>query len=264
MAFASSHIEAVDWAVTGVIQRGGNGIILAQPKVGKSFIAIDLLLSCASGLPWLNFQVPRRMRCAYISREDSPGLTKHRIRSLVKTKGIGVDLDGWLYVNTLEQSPTLDVMNDQELALLIYELKAVRCEFAIFDVFRRLHTEDENDNTVMAKVLAQLTRVKAEVGCALGLVHHVNKDEGGNIFARARGASALHGWTEWGLGITVANPGDHPSARVRRVEFETKQAQPSDPVHFVIAGTADAPQIARIEYHGDDSSGVRSLVRRAQ
>ena len=70
----------------------------------------------------------------------------------------------------------------------------------MFDVLRRIHNADENDNTEMARVLENLTRVQSEVGCAVGIVHHLSKDLNGSIFKRIRGATAIHGWTEWAIG----------------------------------------------------------------
>jgi hypothetical protein len=114
-------------------------------------------------------------------------------------------------------------------------------------VFRRLHGQDENDNTAIQKILDQLARVQTEVGCALALVHHTTKDVNGSIFRRIRGATAIHGWTEWALGVSVTN-GEEPGRDwVRKVEFETKAACPADPVYFRIEAPADTMRLSLAE-----------------
>ena len=40
--FLSTGHALVDWAVVGVIERGSNGFIAADPKTGKSVAAVDL------------------------------------------------------------------------------------------------------------------------------------------------------------------------------------------------------------------------------
>ena len=105
------------------------------------------------------------------------------------------------------------------------------CRIVFFDVFNRIHRLDENDNTQMAAVTARLSQFAAEVGCQVGLVHHLNKDYGnGKIFNRLRGAGALHGWMEWGIAITVVNPEDEKDEWIRRIEFESKEASTLGPI----------------------------------
>ena len=54
--FLEHDTVEIDWLVEGVIQRGANGFIVAEPKVGKSWAAVDLALAIATGQPWLGFK----------------------------------------------------------------------------------------------------------------------------------------------------------------------------------------------------------------
>ena len=93
---------------------------------------------------------------------------------------------------------------------------------------------DENDNQQMSEVTARLSQFGAEVGCQIGLVHHINKDTGNaNVFNRLRGAGALHGWMEWGLAVTVKESGDDESQWIRRVDLESKEVSTA-PFHYKI------------------------------
>ena len=73
VSFASAEIAPVRWLVEDVIPFAGNGIICGDPKASKSFHAIDLALSLASGADWLGRHVPRRS--AY-SLSESRGLAR--------------------------------------------------------------------------------------------------------------------------------------------------------------------------------------------
>ena len=67
---------------------------------------------------------------------------------------------------------------------------------------------------------------------------HQQSDDS-NIFKGLRGASAIHGWMEWGIGISVTNPEEEDRAQyIRRAEFESKEATASA-VYFQIAGSPD-------------------------
>lgn len=241
---ASYLVEAVDWAFTAgpeiewlvdqVIPAGANGIIAAEPKVGKSLATLDLLLSMACGVKWLGQTVPRRVRCAYISREDSPVLTKVRIQALLRGKGIPVDLEEHLWINTREQLGRFDVDDEEQLVYMAHDLKERGIEFAVFDVLNRLHGRDENNNTEMAQVVAKIDRIGLLAGCSIGVIHHFSKADGGGRFStRMRGATSIHGWTEWSIGMSIESLGDHTSKTIRRAEFESKGGELA-PVQFLI------------------------------
>jgi hypothetical protein len=245
--FAASAPPEQEWDVEGVIQRGGNGVVIGEPKSAKSLTMLDLVLALATGTSWLEFKVPRRMKCALISREDYPGMTQQRIARLFRGTERRMDIDGWLWVNTRFQTPQFLLDSDADVTQLIRELRMEQVEFTCFDVFRKLHVADENDNTDMARVLNQLTRIQNEVGCAIALVHHTNRDVGGSIFRRTRGATVIHGWTEWGMGLTVTNPEEPGGNWIRKIEFETKAACPVDPVYFQIAAPGDSLRLTKTD-----------------
>src|SRR6516165_10800424 len=67
MSFLKDVPEEIDWLVTGVIQRGANGVFCADAKGAKSFASLDMALSLAIGVPWLGFDVPKPTRVALIS-----------------------------------------------------------------------------------------------------------------------------------------------------------------------------------------------------
>ena len=225
----------IEWLVDGVIQVGGNGMIAAEPKTGKSLASLDLLLSLATGKPWLGCKIPRRIRTAYISREDSPMLTKVRVQALLRGKGLdsGEDPSGWLWVNTREQLGDFDVDNDDQLQHMADDLKERGVEFAVFDVLNRLHNRDENNNTEMGQVVKKIGQMGQQAGCAIGVIHHVSKEAGtGRFFTRIRGATSIHGWTEWSIGFSIENAGE--KKMIRRAEFETKAAESREPISFTI------------------------------
>ena len=242
---ANAGPAETEWLVQDIVQKGGNGIVVAEPKAGKSLVMVDLLLARATGSPFLGFRVPRRVRCALISREDAPNLTAQRLARLYRgSESRAVDWSGWLWVNTRWQTPTFLLEDEVAVTRLIAELKSERVEFACFDVFRTLHSADENDNTAMQKILQVLTRIQGEVGCAIAVVHHVSKEVGGSIFRRMRGASAIHGWTEWAFGLSIVNPDENPRdhipqlAKAHRSICHDEQAVPSQPTPGLVQGNS--------------------------
>jgi hypothetical protein len=244
--FVQSTPSEVDWLVEGVIERGANGFFCAQPKVGKSWAAVDLALSLALGVPWLGFKVPHPSRVALISREDNPSLTGWRMRHLLAGKE-GENrpaLERNLYVNSRAQTPAFMLDNGEHWEELVEALQRRAIEFAIFDVFNVMHAADENDNTEMRQVLNKLSAIQAAAKCSIGVVHHFNKMEDRSMTQRLRGAGAIAGWAEWLIGIFVQDE----EQKIRRMEFELKAACPPDPIFYrVQTGDDGAIRLERTE-----------------
>ena len=243
--FVQQVPEQIDWLVERVIERGANGVFSAVPKGGKSWAAVDLAISLALGCEWLGFRVPRPVKVALVSREDNPSLTAWRIKHLFagRTCLSPSIIETNLYVNSRGQSAELMLDNSEQLAELLEALKTLEAEFCIFDVFNVLHTADENDAQEMRAVLRQLSRIQAEAGCACAVVHHWNKSDQGSMTQRLRGSSAIAGWAEWLIGISMADE----ETKTRRMEFELKAAQPPDPVYYRIDNEPGSATLARVE-----------------
>jgi hypothetical protein len=240
--FVSQAPEQIDWLVEGVLERGANGFFVAQPKGGKSWAAIDLALSLALGCDWLGFRIPSAVRVALISREDNPSLTAWRIKHLFAGKSCAAPalIESNLYVNSRRESAELMLDNSEQMAELLAALRIVRPRFAIFDVFNVLHVADENDNQEMRGVLRQLSTIQAEIGCGIGVVHHYNKADQGSMTQRLRGSSAIAGWAEWLIGISMADE----ETKTRRMEFELKASQPPDPIYYRIESTEGVTKLS--------------------
>jgi predicted ATP-dependent serine protease len=66
--------ERLEWLVEPLVPKGGLGFISGQPKLGKSFLALDMSLHIARSfyedVLWLGKFRCQRGRILYISRED--------------------------------------------------------------------------------------------------------------------------------------------------------------------------------------------------
>ena len=232
--FLSTVTEDIDWIVEGVIQRGANGFIVSEPKVGKSWAAIDMALALCLGQPWMGFAVKDRFRVAVISREDHPGLTKWRMRQLLSGRSaLDVNIDDMLYVNSRDQSPVFKLDVPEQLAEMLAAIKAIKADFVILDVLNVLHGADENDNTEMRRVMDCASIISTETQASLCIIHHFNKDtKNGKLTQRIRGAGALAGFVEWAVGLhRVSDDTEDPH---RWAEFELKAASAPRKVFYSV------------------------------
>ncbi len=224
----------------------------------NSPLSLDLALALASGSAWLGHVVPRRRRVAVVSREDAPQETARRLRLFREGTASRADYNwGQIWLNTMDQSAEFLLDHIDQVDALIKELMMEQFDLVIFDVFRNLHTGDENDNETMAAVLKALTRIQEEARCAVLMLHHISKAQSGNVFRDARGFTGIHGWTEWGVGMTVVDETVPRREWVRKVDFELKYACPADPVYFKIVGDDAALRIDLVEQEPTPSIAPR-------
>jgi hypothetical protein len=244
--FAREDIAPVEWIIHNVIPTAGNGIICGDPKASKSYHALDIAISLACGEDWLGNMVKRRVKTFLVSREDSPGITQRRIARMLRGNlSYAEKLDGWMRVNTRRHTADFKVTNPEHMNRLLEEIAKFGSELCILDVFRSVHESEENDNDEMPNVLAKVNRIQNECNCAVMLVHHLSKATPDNIFKGLRGASAIHGWMEWGIGISVTNPDEQDKHNwIRKLEFENKEGV-CMPIFTKIIGTD--PEVIRIE-----------------
>ena len=224
----------IEWLVEGVMQRGANGFIVADPKAGKSWLAVDLALALTLGQPWLGFTIPRPRNVALITREDNPSLTKWRMRRLLDGRNANEAIVGdRLYVNSKDQSPVFKLDVPEQLTEMMSALKVLKPDVVILDVLNILHGSDENDNTEMRKVLDHANLISTEVQCSLCVLHHFNKDsKNTRLTQRIRGAGAMAGWVEYVVGIHRTS--DDTEDPGRWAEFELKAASAPSKVYFTI------------------------------
>jgi DNA-binding transcriptional ArsR family regulator len=210
------------WLVDQLILQASNGWIGAGAKVGKSYLALDLLLACSLGEAWLgHFAVPRPLSVVLIQEEDSAWRVYQRARRLCRARGVDeVPTNFHLAIRTglqLDDATTLD-------PFLANELEPRRPDLIVWDVFNRLHTKSEKHAEQMLPILRRVDRIRNETGAANLITHHSRKPgatgpdlaTGGQ---KLRGPSEFWGWAENSIYLSPLK-----GKGVVRVEPESKDA----------------------------------------
>ena len=107
-AAQSTCVDAADWLdapdepdtplVHELIEQGEMVAIVGQSKAGKSFIALQLAVCVALGLPFLNRETVRQ-RVYLANLEVSARQYKKRLRKICDALGISPEyLRGWLFM----------------------------------------------------------------------------------------------------------------------------------------------------------------------
>src|SRR6516165_1417214 len=157
------------WLITDLWSHEAVGIVGGEPKCCKSFLALDLAIAVAAGVPCLRrYVVPDPGRVLLYAAEDSPATVRRRLEGIAAAAGVDLtDVD--IQVITTP-SLRLDLEADQRnLADTVANLKP---RLLILDSFVRLHRIDENASREVGPLLGYLRELQRRHGLAVLVVHH--------------------------------------------------------------------------------------------
>lgn len=193
----ASRADEQRWLVTGLWSEQAVGIVGGEPKCCKSFLALDLAVSVASGTPCLrHFAVPHPGRVLLYAAEDALHVVRRRLEGICAAAGCQLrNLD--VQVITV---PTLRLDLPADAEALERTVQQLKPRLLILDPFVRLHRIDENASGEVAPLLAYLRELQRRHALSVLVVHHAKKSSGRIRAGQAlRGSSEFHAWGDSNL-----------------------------------------------------------------
>lgn len=162
------------WAVPDLLPAGLT-ILAGKPKLGKSWLALQLAQSVASGGMALGEQVEKGP-ILYLALEDPPRRLKQRMQ--MQSWAVGLVADFMTVGNFMDQIGNLRNGGGHRLARQI-EDKNYRM-VVIDTLSRTLGSGDQNDTSEMTAALTPIQEMAHELNCAVVMIDHHRKGFGGN------------------------------------------------------------------------------------
>lgn len=241
------------------------GILGGEPKLGKSFLALDMAVAIAGGVPCLRRFAPAQTgRVLLYAAEDALHVVRSRLAGIATAAGRDLaELD--IHVITAP-SVRLDVERDRDA--LVDTIVELSPKLLVLDPFVRLHRIDENLSGEVAPLLAYLRELQRRFHLAVLLVHHARK---GGAKMRAgqalRGSSEFHAWGDSNLYLrrhrdeltlsvehraaaSIAAISVQLAVNGDAVALTAVDHRPADPAHVVSPAVAGSPTTEqKIEAH---------------
>lgn len=184
------------WLVQSLWAEQAVGIVGGEPKCCKSFLALDLAVSVASGAPCLgHFAANNTGPVLFFAAEDALAVVKQRLLGICLAAGVDFSALDIHLITT----PSLRLDLARDCQRLRQTVDAIRPALLILDPFVRLHRIDENAATEVAALLATLRCLQREFATAVLLVHHARKSAATRPGQALRGSSELHAWGDSNL-----------------------------------------------------------------
>lgn len=224
------------WLVEHLWTDQAVGILGGEPKCCKSFLALDVAVSVASGAACLRrFPVRRSGPVLLFPAEDSLAIVRRRLEGIAAAAQVNFASLPVQVITT--PSLRLDTAIDQER--LAHTVQQQHPVMLILDPLIRLHRVDENDASQIGALLSFLRELQRKFQLAVMLVHHARKDSQSTRPGQAlRGSSELHGWGDSNLYLRRQGP-----QLTLSTEHRAAASQDHIPLQLTQSGSAVALQV---------------------
>jgi len=182
--------EPVEWLIQDVLPRRGFSALFGPPGSFKSFVALDIAHSVATGTAWMGKEVSVPGAVLYICGEGHGGVGA-RIRACRLHHKTEPGAKVYVIRHQLNLRSSKEDIQQLHLAITnLVQREEIRFELVQVDTLARAFGGgNENDSSDMGAFIASLSKIQRLLDCALQIVHHVGKD----ITKGLRGHSSLLG-----------------------------------------------------------------------
>lgn len=202
------------WAVPGLVSEGLN-LLVGAPKVGKSWLSLNLGIAVASGSTALGALPVQIGDVLYLALEDTGRRLKQRVGM-----ALGDRIPPPLLTLQTE-APPFGLGGEKHIATWLDEHPAAR--LVIIDVFARMRGTGDGKANRYDEDYREMTRVKAvadDYGVACMAVHHARKLGSGDFLDVVSGTNGLAGACDTILVMERTRGQNHALLRVTGRDVE--------------------------------------------
>lgn len=244
MADVAELVRGIEWLVPQWIPHGLLSVMIAEPGVGKSALALGgLTAPIVTGGRFFGRRTLRapKAHCLWADTEGSAAITTQRV------KDWGLPADRIMVPFANDPLNSLSLEDQSHLKRIERLINDYQIPLVVVDSLRGAQTGDENSSAI-ANVLGNLAAIAERTRAAIVVIHHsrkLNEDE--SLSANSsRGSNGIAAMARVMIGIDKPDPNSE-WCRVRMVKNNIGLSP--DPFGFEVTGSGvkfgEAPQPPR-------------------
>ena len=211
--------------IEGLLNKNGVMAIYGASKAGKTFFALQLGLSVALGINFLNKFKTRKDNTLFINTELTEKTLRKRLRKMVTTIK-PKDSYNFFYESLRDNITSIDFDIAQLKNIIINKYKNKDIALVIIDPIYTF-LEDEKDGAQFRKLIEAVNSIRISLNCAIVLVHHRAKSSNNyDIVDRGSGSNYLGRWADTIFDLSNAKK-TTAKEKIVNVQFEGRYLQTS-------------------------------------
>lgn len=251
-------LMAPEYVVEGVLQRGSLSLLSAYGSSGKTWLAVELMLSVATGGRWLGRFPAKRGTATLLDWESGSYELRRRIQRNAIASKLATPVQGIDFA-----SMPSSYLNGADFEERVTRLARERSLVVLDSLRAACPGVDENDSS-MREPLDVLHRVGERTGCAFLVIVHAKKVTGTatNVDPREtlRGSSAIFDAADSVFTVTVRK-----ELPLRIDQVKARQGRAVDPFEVTIEdrgeGTAVlAHDLGTVSDEAESTSATKALA----
>lgn len=184
------------WQIRGVLREQSVALLYGRRGCYKSFLALDVGASLATGQPWQEHEVVRPGLVIYVAAEGGGGMVQ-RARAWASEHQV---LPSKVNMRVITE-PVIVTATSEDIEVLIYRIQDAIDWYPegytdtetghtyahptakewpvliIIDTLARCFLGNENHPDAMGEFVQGVDRLKAEFNCSILIIHHTGRDE---------------------------------------------------------------------------------------
>lgn len=245
----------IDWLIKDIWTAGGRGFIAGNPKIGKTWLALEMLMSVATGQKCLGKFDVKQAPVLLVEEEGSLLGLARRVHGLARARGFK-DSELSKFFHITRQF----VRIPEDMTEIFSFAFAEGVKLIVFDSLRRFHSGNENSSEEMQRVLDSFGKLSSMADTAVVLIHHLSKGsrdlENRPVFERLRGTGDFWAWCDCLIGMEGEEEGENAEVVLQFRDAET-------PSPFTLRRHIDSMSGA-ISLTALDASESESFIERSQ
>jgi hypothetical protein len=256
------------WLIDQLWGASSVGVIGGAPKCSKTWLALDMSLSVATGTACLDrYEVPQPGAVLVYLAEDSLAIVRERVEGIARHRGLQLDSVPIHVITT----PVLRLDRDPHRTQLRETARRLRPRLLLLDPLVRLHGIDENHAGEVAELLAYFRSLQRELDLAVVLVHHTRKNAPGGTAAGVglRGSSDIHAFGDSNLYLRKASDrlmlsSEHRAAAAARPVYLDLVVTDEAATHLEVVGDVGGEKRRDLQKRVLDLLAEKGVLTRAK
>lgn len=244
----------IEWLIENIWVDKSRGMIAGNPGVGKTWLALDMLLAVATGGLCLGKYQAKKGAVLLVEEEASEFHLARRLHSMARARHLKDTDLSTLFLLTRQFTKIPDDTTE-----LFHLISGLDIHLIVFDSLRRFHNCDENSSSEMQPVLDSFARLNVMTDASIILIHHLAKSSDLSrkpLFERLRGSSDFWAWRDCLIGVEGEEDAD---TAVCSFQFRDAEAQEPITIKRLVGATTGAIALSVVNLEESEEFVEKSM-----